>query len=88
MSELERVRQLVVDCARAWRETPCSSPGVCLGENHVEACTAELARQDLIAALDKLDLVERETCDRCDGTGRAWAGHPCGGCDGSGRPVR
>jgi len=24
-------------------------------------------------------------CDRCQGSGLAWAGHPCGACDGAGR---
>jgi len=27
-------------------------------------------------------------CDRCRGSGVAWAGHPCGGCDGTGKAVR
>lgn len=29
-----------------------------------------------------------DLCDRCHGSGVAWAGHPCGGCDGTGKPVR
>jgi len=31
---------------------------LCFGENHREDCPVELARQDLIAALNKLDMVD------------------------------
>ena len=67
MSELERVRTLVVDCARKWRETPCAYPNdsdkffeedQCFYDNHLENCPSELARQDLIAALNKLDMLD------------------------------
>lgn len=68
MEELERCRQQVIDCARKWRETPCSFPhdsdkffeeDQCFYDNHLENCPSELARQDLVASLDKLDMVER-----------------------------
>lgn len=69
MGELDFVRKMVVDCARAWREARCTSPGrchdhceaghdYCDGDNHLESCPCELARQDLIAALNKLDMVD------------------------------
>lgn len=66
MSEIERVRRLVIECARGWREAPCSFPfqfGIttgdyCYGENHIEECPCERARQDLIAALNKLEMVD------------------------------
>lgn len=69
MEEIERCRQQVIDCARAWREVKClyshayppgrSDDSLCVGENHLEECPSELARQDLVASLDKLDMVER-----------------------------
>lgn len=56
---------LVVECAIAWRDTECTRPltlanqddvmELCDGENHVEGCAAETARQDLLAALNVYD---------------------------------
>lgn len=64
-----------------WRNAPCSYPGTnpadderCDGENHLETCAAELARQNLIAThnrmragssrgLDRLQLSQLEQLD-------------------------
>ena len=71
--EIKRARDELIECVRKWRETPCSSPRVgqphpgnpddrfCDGENHVEGCAVEAARQDLLAAADHLDMVEGRT---------------------------
>jgi len=59
---------MVVDAARDWREAQCAYPHDsdkydregenCFYDNHVESCPCEAARQDLIAALNKLDMVD------------------------------
>jgi len=58
----ERARQQLIDAVKAWRETPClyaHPPGrdgeLCDGDNHLEECPVERARQDLLAAHNKVE---------------------------------
>ncbi len=60
----EQARQAVIDAVKAWREAVCSWPripafskGRCDGDNHVMECPCEVARQDLLAAHNKLEQV-------------------------------
>ncbi len=61
LDNLEAVDHLVAlhDAVIAWRAAKCSSPGprlceprddTCDGDNHLETCAVELAREELLAA--------------------------------------
>jgi len=66
-AEQEHARQQLIDAVKAWRETPCLyarayPPGrvsgddsLCDGDNHLEECPVERARQDLLAAHNKVE---------------------------------
>jgi hypothetical protein len=65
--EQESARQQLIDAVKAWRETRCLyarayPPGhaigddsLCVGDNHLEECPVESARQDLIASHNKVE---------------------------------
>jgi len=60
--EQEQARQQLIDAIKAWREASClyaRPPGhdgeLCDGDNHLEECPVERARQDLLAAHDKVE---------------------------------
>lgn len=65
--EQERSRQELIDAVKAWREAPCLyartyPPGraigddsLCDGDNHLMECPVERAREDLIAAHNKVE---------------------------------
>jgi hypothetical protein len=40
-----------------WRGAECSHPDQCAGENHVEDCAVELARQDILASHNAVEAV-------------------------------
>lgn len=55
-------RMAVCDAVKAWRDARCQyrrpimgHDDVCIGENHLENCPCEGARQDLLAAHDALE---------------------------------
>ena len=63
--EQERARQQLIDAVKAWREAPCLyartyPPGsggdaLCEGDNHLMECPVERARQDILAAHNKVE---------------------------------
>lgn len=53
--EQERARQQLIDAVKAWREAPCLFVGVCDGDNHLMECPVERARQDILAAYNKVE---------------------------------
>ncbi len=65
--EQERARQQLIDAVKTWREAPCLyarryPPGragdddaLCVGDNHLMECPVESARQDLLAAHNKVE---------------------------------
>jgi hypothetical protein len=65
--EQEHARQQLIDAVKAWREAPCLyarayPPGragdddsLCDGDNHLMECPVERARQDIIAAHNKVE---------------------------------
>ena len=63
--EQERARQQLIDAVKAWREAPClyakayppgqTSDDLCDGDNHLMECPVERARQDVIAAHNKVE---------------------------------
>ena len=65
--EQERARQQLIDAVKEWREAPCLyarqyPPGrekdddaLCDGANHLMECPAESARQNILAAHDKVE---------------------------------
>lgn len=68
MSLITRARKLeqLATCVGTWREAKCSHPRpshgfmsdaevqLCDGDNHLENCSVELARQDILAAHNAL----------------------------------
>ena len=63
-AEQERARQQLIDAVKAWREAPCSfkrgtfgieDSMLCDGDNHQMECTIERARQDILAAHNKVE---------------------------------
>lgn len=66
-AEQERSRQQLIDAVKAWREARCLNADVpfvdghrtvpCDGDNHVEECPSEIARQDILAAHNKVELL-------------------------------
>ena len=62
--EQESARQQLIDAVKEWREARCSNrPGTfglttsqeCHGDNHQEDCRVERARQDILAAHNKVE---------------------------------
>lgn len=61
--EQERARQQLIDAVKAWREAPCLYQGgtrqrdgdLCDGDNHLMECPIERARQDILAAHNKVE---------------------------------
>lgn len=65
--EQEQARQQLIEAVKAWREERClyarayppgragSDDSLCDGDNHLEECPVECARQDLIAAHNKVE---------------------------------
>ena len=57
--EQERARQQLIDTIKAWREAPCTGlvgvGDLCNGDNHLADCPVELARQDILAAHNKVE---------------------------------
>ena len=60
--EQERARQQLIDAVKEWREATClyaQPPGLdgelCDGDNHVMDCPVERARQDILAAHNKVE---------------------------------
>jgi len=63
--EQERARQQLIDAVKEWREVECSyasSSGksdaegeFCDGDNHLIGCPVEAARQDILAAHNKVE---------------------------------
>ena len=61
-AEQERARQQLIDAVKVWREAVCfapsrgdPAPGFCDGDNHLMECPVESARQDILAAHNKVD---------------------------------
>ncbi len=64
-AEQERARQQLIDAVKAWREATClyaRAPGQsgddaarCDGDNHLMECPVECARQDILAAHNKVE---------------------------------
>ena len=63
-AEQERARQQLIDSVKEWREAICPYPKpppgsdddeVCDGDNHTMACPVERARQDILAAHNKVE---------------------------------
>lgn len=61
-NEQERARQDLIDAVKAWREAMClyaQPPGfdgeLCDGDNHLMECPIERARQDILAAHNKVE---------------------------------
>ena len=63
-AEQERARQQLIDAVKEWREARCAfGPGTfgltpsqeCDGDNHQEECPVERARQDILAAHNKVE---------------------------------
>ena len=63
--EQERARQQLIDAVKAWREATClfagatpprrGVPELCDGDNHLMECPVERARQDILAAHNKVE---------------------------------
>ena len=60
--EQERARQQLIDSVKEWREATClyaQPPGLdgdlCDGDNHLMECPIEHARQDILAAHNKVE---------------------------------
>ena len=61
--EQERVRQQLIDAVKEWREARCTGAtplGLrfsqeCDGDNHAMECPVERARQDILAAHNKVE---------------------------------
>lgn len=64
--EQERARQQLIDAVKEWRGAICMKPApkgsswhpdgdYCVGDNHLEECPVERARQDIIAAHNKVE---------------------------------
>jgi hypothetical protein len=64
--EQETARQELIDAVKAWREARClfegatpprktPVPELCFGDNHLEECPVERARQDLLAAHNRVE---------------------------------
>ena len=62
--EQERAQQQLIDAVKQWREAICPYPSppagadadeVCDGDNHVMECPVERARQDILAAHNKVE---------------------------------
>ena len=60
--EQERARQQLIDAVKEWRQAICPYPRppagadeLCDGDNHAMECPVERARQDIIAAHNKVE---------------------------------
>ena len=60
--EQECARQQLIDAVKEWRASTCSyaqPPGLdgeqCAGDNHLMECPVERARQDILAAHNKVE---------------------------------
>lgn len=56
--EQERARQELIDAVKTWREVPCARQidgERCDGDNHLMECPVERARQDILAAHNKVE---------------------------------
>jgi hypothetical protein len=58
----ESARQQLIDAVKAWRAAPClyaRPPGLngelCDGDNHIMECPVEQAREDILAAHNKVE---------------------------------
>ena len=62
-AEQERARQQLIDSVKEWREAPClyqvgtlkRDGEMCDGDNHLMECPIERARQDILAAHNKIE---------------------------------
>jgi hypothetical protein len=57
-AEQERARQDLIDAVKAWREAQCTRQldgELCDGDNHLMECPIERARQDILAAHNKVE---------------------------------
>lgn len=57
-AEQERARQDLIDAVKAWREAQCVRQldgELCDGDNHLMECPIERARQDILAAHNKVE---------------------------------
>ena len=57
-AEQERARQDLIDAVKAWREAQCArqlGSELCDGDNHLMECPIERARQDILAAHNKVE---------------------------------
>lgn len=59
--EQEAARQQLIEAIGAWRNAECfdrnGRDGNCDGDNHGEECPVEMARQDILAASNKVDML-------------------------------
>lgn len=60
--EQERTRQQLIDAVKNWREAVCTTQTTggfgedgCNGDNHLMECPVERARQDILAAHNKVE---------------------------------
>jgi len=62
-AEQEHARQQLIDAVKAWREASClyhvgtrgRDGDLCDGDNHLMECPIERARQDILAAHNKVE---------------------------------